>query len=167
MGIIQNKQLRLHGWDYRSSGTYFVTICTYKRVRYFGEVVDGKMNLSPVGIIADILWHQIPFHANMEIGAYAIMPDHIHGILVIPEIQNDNPGNSAGHSPLHRFRNIGKNSLSSIVGSFKSSVSRHAHRLGYELQWHRRFHDHIVRDELSYQRIVEYIVNNPKRWGDR
>src|SRR5690606_15204087 len=67
MGIIQNKQLRLHGWDYRSSGVYYVTVCTYKRVKYFGEVVDGKMVLSHVGVIADILWSQIPYHLNAEL----------------------------------------------------------------------------------------------------
>jgi REP element-mobilizing transposase RayT len=57
-------------------------------------------------------------------------------------------------------------SLSAIVRSYKSAVSKHAHRMGYQFEWQPRFHEHIIRDENEFQRIREYIINNPKNWHD-
>jgi len=65
-----------------------------------------------------------------------------------------------------RFQNPGKNSVSSIVGSYKSAVSKHANRLGYEFEWQSRFHDHIIRDQQSFSRITNYIINNPANWKE-
>jgi REP element-mobilizing transposase RayT len=64
----------------------------------------------------------------------------------------------------NRFQNQGKNSISSIIGSYKAAVTKHANRLGYEFAWQTRFHDHIIRDEKSYQRIVNYIESNVLNW---
>ena len=64
----------------------------------------------------------------------------------------------------NRFQNQGKKSLSSIVGSYKSAVTRHTRRLGYELNWQSRFHDHIIRNKESYDNIKNYIINNPANW---
>ncbi|RKY75950.1 hypothetical protein DRQ07_11085 [candidate division KSB1 bacterium] len=65
-----------------------------------------------------------------------------------------------------RFQNIGKNSLSSIIGSYKSAVTKHALRLGYDFVWQTRFYDHIIRNEKSYKNIKYYIINNPAKWND-
>ena len=65
-----------------------------------------------------------------------------------------------------RFQNQGKNTVSSIFGSYKSAVTKHAHRLGYDFEWQVKFYDHIIRDEKSYHRIKNYIKNNPKNWED-
>ena len=65
-----------------------------------------------------------------------------------------------------RFRNQGKKTISSIVGSYKSAISRHAHRLGLNFNWQSRFHDHVIRNDGAYQRIAEYIQNNPSNWQD-
>jgi hypothetical protein len=56
-------------------------------------------------------------------------------------------------------------SLMTILRSYKSAVTHHAHRLGYDFSWQTRFHDHIIRNAGEYQRIANYIVNNPKNWG--
>jgi len=172
-------------WDYRWPGAYFITICTQNRVHYFGKINNGKMVLSNVGVIADILWHEIPHHApNVELGAFVVMPNHVHGILILTENGNDNDNDNVetGHAlslptdiptdiftekPIEktigqqRFQNIGKNSISSIVGSYKSAVTKHAHRLGLEFAWQTRFYDHIIRDTKSFQNITRYIINNP------
>ncbi len=58
-----------------------------------------------------------------------------------------------------RFQNQGKNTLSSIIGSYKSAVSKHAHRLGYGFAWQRNYYEHIIRNEQAYQKISEYIIN--------
>jgi len=55
-------------------------------------------------------------------------------------------------------------SISTIIRSYKSAVTKHARRLGYEFMWQTRFHDHIIRNEESFQQISEYIKNNPQNW---
>jgi len=71
-------------WDYARNGAYFVTICTQNRVRWFGRVKNKKMELSTIGNIANACWLEIPNHFPfVELGAHIIMPDHVHGIVVI------------------------------------------------------------------------------------
>lgn len=194
-GKFQNKyrisSIRAQWWDYGWNGAYFITICTQNREHYFGEIQNNKMILSHVGIIADLLWHQIPkHHKNVELGDFVVMPNHIHGILIIDKqldnVNVDNMDNvETGHalslpsiqmlqtsSPvefqkpsLKRFQNIGKNIISSIVGSYKSAVTKHANRLGYTHQWQKLFYDNIIRDNNQYQRISDYIVSNPENWA--
>lgn len=167
---------RLPQWDYGWSGAYFVTVCTLNREHYFGEITNDIMNLSPIGVIADILWHEITNHNdNVELGAFVVMPNHIHGILVlggknVPVMDNvtvETRHALSLQSPAQkRFRNQGKNTVSSIVGGYKSAVTKHARRLGYRFAWQSRFHDHVIRDEQSYQRINDYIITNPQKWDD-
>ena len=207
---------RLQNWDYGWAGAYFITICTKNRAPYFGEISNGKMELSPVGVLADVFWYEIKNHAqNVELDAFVVMPNHVHGILIlnkidVPEIVNDidNNGGEVGggvetrhalslqslqslqsqqslrppqspqsfESPKSlpprqtigqkRFQNQGKNTVSSIIGSYKSAVTKHAHRLGYDFAWQERFYDHIIRNEKSYYRIAEYIRTNPLKWQD-
>lgn len=170
---------RLQSWDYGWAAAYFVTICTKDREHFFGNIVNGAMQLSGVGVVANILWYEIKNHAkNIELGEFVVMPNHVHGII---ELKEDNmngsnglPGSTVetGHAlslqsktpGQQRFQNQGKNTLSSIVGGYKSAVTKHANRLQFKFGWQTRFHDHIIRDEKSFQTISEYIVNNPRNW---
>lgn len=77
------------------------------------------------------------------------------------------------HTPTEQLSNqnaFGKpvsGSLSVIINQYKSSVKRWCNKNGHEyLQWQSRFHDHIIRNEQSYQTISEYIINNPIKWND-
>ena len=88
MSLFKNKyrieSARLQNWDYASEGAYFITICTRDKIHYFGEVIDGRMRLSQVGIIADLMWHEIVHHTrNVELGEFVVMPNHVHGILIL------------------------------------------------------------------------------------
>ena len=75
---------RLQNWDYQWRGAYFITICTHNRAHYFGEINNDKMQLFNIGIIADVLWYEIKNHAhNVELGEFIVMPNHIHGILIL------------------------------------------------------------------------------------
>ena len=65
-----------------------------------------------------------------------------------------------------RFQHQGSKTLSSIVGAYKSAVSRHAHRLGYDFAWQSRFYDNIVRNNDALNRIENYIHNNPNNWKE-
>jgi putative transposase len=163
-------------WDYGWAGAYFITICTADRLHYFGEITNKKMQLSNVGVLADVFWHEIPHHAkNVELGAFVVMPNHIHGILILNGADNNNNdkptvvgvGVETRHAlslPLQRFQNQGKNTVSSIMGSYKSAVTKHANRLGMVFGWQSRFHDHIIHNDAEFQRINDYIETNPDNW---
>ena len=81
--------------NYASSGAYFVTICTKWNFPYFGKVLDGEMILSELGKIAFSEWETGPFirpDQNISLGDFVVMPNHIHGIVVI----GDNRYNAGG-----------------------------------------------------------------------
>ncbi len=61
----------------------------------------------------------------------------------------------------NRFQNMGKTSISSIIGTYKSAVSKHANRLRFENGWQSLFHDHIIRNVAEYYRITNYILKKP------
>jgi REP element-mobilizing transposase RayT len=82
--------------------------------------------------------------------------------IVSTPTETNNPEILTGKN---RFQNPGKNWVSSIIGSYKSSVTKHANRLNLENGWQPRFHDHIIRTKEEYFRIKYYIRNNPKKWG--
>lgn len=175
---------RAQWWDYGWNGAYFITICSRNREHFFGEISGGKMLLSNTGIIADILWYEIPNHAPfVELGDFVVMPNHIHGILILNKPDAVGTGHAAvetGHANVetghalslrstigrNRFQNIGKNTVSSIIASYKSAVTKHANRLGLENGWQPRFHDHVIRNDREYQRISDYIINNPMNWAE-
>jgi len=80
----RNETTRLPNWDYRWDGSYFITICTKNCEYYFGEISNGKMNLSNIGVLADIFWHEIKNHSkNIKLDAFVVMPNHIHAILIL------------------------------------------------------------------------------------
>ena len=58
------------------------------------------------------------------------------------------------------------NSIATIIRSYKSAVTKHANRLKLQNGWQTRFHDHIIRNEIEYQRITDYIINNPAKWQE-
>ena len=153
-------------WDYTNAGAYFITICTKNRLHYFGKIQEEKMQLSHCGVIADILWHEISHrYENVELGAFVVMPNHIHGILFLNENDDGNNNDNENLAPVQkRFRNPGKNSISSIIGGYKAAVSKHAKRLHIDFSWQSRFHDHIIQDQGSLKRIENYIAQNPARW---
>lgn len=161
-GKYRRTSTRLQHWDYRWAAAYFITLNTKDRQHYFGKIAEGKMILSSVGIIADLLWHEIPYHSkNIEPGEFVIMPDHIHLILIITK----DPVDRINLLGPDRYQNIGKNSVSSIIGSYKSAVTKHANRYGLPFVWQSLFYDHIIRDELAFIRISEYIRKNPEKWS--
>lgn len=164
------KSIRAKWWDYGWNGAYFITICTKDKQHFFGKIENKKMTLSSVGVITDVLWHQIPkYYPFVELAEFVVMPNHIHGILildkpneVIEEAETDN------RMPVEKRlkEGQGKNTVSSIIGNYKSAVTKNVNRLGLESEWQYRFHDHIIRNEQSYNRISNYILTNVDNWED-
>ena len=76
--------LRYAGRDYSRPGKYFVKICTAQKTKWFGSVINSKMHLSEIGHIASQMWYEIPVHFPfIGLDAFVVMPNHIHGIIVI------------------------------------------------------------------------------------
>lgn len=161
---------RLKGWNYAAKGSYFITICTDDRIHYFGENENEKMIYSPIGSIAYVLWDEIRNHQNnIRLGKFVIMPNHVHGILILDgsDTHRQQPKQPTTE-PVNEFMSSISpipGSVSTIIRSYKSAVTKYCNRLGLEFKWQSRFHDHIIRNETSFHRISHYIRNNPKMWG--
>jgi putative transposase len=163
---------RLAEFDYSQPGGYFITICTEERKNLFGAIIDGDIILNPVGRIVEQCWHAIPNHFNfIELDAFVIMPNHVHGIILI----NENPSNFSFVGTTHASSlpsyGIGKGckpgSLSAIIDSYKSACSRMIHRSQLVLNqkiWQRNYYDHIIRNEQDWEALHDYILANPENW---
>ena len=78
------KSTRLPNWDYSSNGIYYITICTKNRECILGDIINGKIKLSPIGKIVQKHWHEISkYFENVILDEFIIMPDHVHGIVII------------------------------------------------------------------------------------
>ncbi len=153
---------RLRSWDYTSPGWYFVTVCTKQMKPFFGEIDQGSPILIEIGQTAYQYWSEIPkHHNNTTIDEFIVMPNHIHGIIVIVETLH------ATSLPRLIMSSISprKGSLGVIVRSYKSAVTRWARKNGHpDFAWQPRFYDHIIRNEDALSRIRSYIQNNPEKW---
>lgn len=168
---------RLKGFDYSSNGYYYVTICTKDRFWYFGKIINGAMKYVNLGVIAQRLWREIPKHyPYVFLDEFIVMPNHIHGILIINHGTN-NVVAAQNIAPLPpRFASLvlghdnkfapQSNNLAAIVRGFKIGVKKYAVINNLDFQWQPRFYDHIIRNQESLDRIREYIKNNPLNWID-
>jgi putative transposase len=193
MDKFQNKyripSARLQNWDYGWNAPYFVTICTANREHYFGEIVNYEMGFSKIGENANTCWLEIPNHFSfVKLDVHVVMPNHVDGIIVIDK-QDDgrNNGRNVGvnvetqnfaslqpptnkpptNKPPQQTKNkFGPQSqnLASIIRGYKIGVTKFARNNNIDFAWQPRFHDHIIRDDKSYEKIRNYIINNPKNW---
>ena len=148
----QRKSPRLRGYDYSSEGAYFVTICTHQRRHLFGSITDGNMCLSAAGDIAAACWRSIPQHyPAVELDAFVIMPNHVHGILFL-------------HGDSGAFKTI----LGRVINAYKGAVTARIRSTQSDdgLVWQGRYHDHIIRDPESLSRIQQYVEKNPLLWSE-
>ena len=171
---------RLKNWDYGTNGAYFITICTQNREHFFGEIVcvDGKneMQFNEIGLLANKFWAEIPKHFPFaELGNYQIMPNHVHGILIIDkknvvdDVVETLQCNVSTENAKNEFMSkISPKSgtVSTIIRSYKSVLTKNAHYIHADFEWQERFHDHIIRDSESFERIQNYIENNVVNWKD-
>ncbi|WP_439240198.1 transposase [Lonepinella sp. BR2474] len=154
----QRKIIRLQEYDYSDDGVYFVTICINSRLCLLGHIDDNQMILNNAGKMVDFWYHEMMNKFTMvHCLDYVIMPNHIHFIL---HIEND--------------ENTPRKSLSDIIQWFKimttNEYMRNVKEQGWQRfdkkLWQRSYYEHIIRNEKSYNEIVEYIENNPFTWID-
>jgi REP element-mobilizing transposase RayT len=143
----QRKTIRLPGYDYASAGHYFVTIVTANRELLFkDERYRG---------IGDNAWRWLAEHrAYVEIDEYVVMPNHLHGIVILRT-------NARGDRT--------PKSLSRLIGAFKTVSTKQLNELRGtpgEVLWQRSFHERIIRNERELNAIRQYIIDNPAKWDD-
>lgn len=150
-----NRKLnRLGGYDYSQDGYYFVTICTKNHENFFGKIKNGKMFLNDYGQIVQNQWIGLPDHyQNCILDEYIVMPNHIHGIVIINNKNNNIVGNGLKPfpTPLKPFPTPLKprHSLSEFIRGFKTFSSKNINiKYGKKIfQWQKSFYDHIIGNE--------------------
>lgn len=169
--------IRLLGYDYSQAGAYFVTICTQGRACLFGDIADGEMRLNDAGGLVQAVWDEIPGHyAGIDIDLFQIMPNHIHGIIIIgitpvgagpcacPEPGQTHTGQPRGVAPtlslpdvVHRFKTL-------TTKRYADGVKQYGWTPFPGRVWQRNYYEHIIRNNESLNRIRAYIINNPLQW---
>jgi putative transposase len=162
--IHHRRSIRLREYDYTGVGAYFVTACTHARECLFGQIAGDELRPSAYGEIALECWLDIPKHCpHVDLDAFIVMPNHIHGILVLV----DDTARSSPAPVQERFGKPVAGSLPTIVRLYKASVTRHINELrsapGTPV-WQRNYYEHVVRDQAALDRIRAYIISNPSRW---
>lgn len=167
----KRKLNRLNNFDYTTQTVYFVTTNTHQFKHHFGKVINGKMHLNLCGEIVrnQILWLEENYK-YVQLHNFVIMPNHVHILL---EINQGRIGRDRSLCCVVRSRPVPTDvpppkikSLSSIIGALKTTSSKQIHIEGnLDFKWHRSFHDSIVKDEIAYYKINQYINENPKKWN--
>ena len=163
-------------WHDYNDGDYFITICTKNREHYFGEIVNGEMILNDLGIKLNELIAEIPsHHPYAKTPVYQIMPNHLHLIVCIDgsrvAVCRDvacrvSTGETVETGENNKMQEIADQCglVSIAMGGMKSALTNHAHSNKIPFGWQTRFHDHIIRDQEEWERIANYIENNPASW---
>ena len=177
------RSIRLNGYDYSQSGAYFVTVVTQDRECLFGEIAEEEMTLNEAGRMVQGVWEELSIHyPGVKADEFAVMPNHFHGLIVLvgagPRACPD-----AGLSPVDagpracpekgQPQGVAPTlSLPDVVHRFKTlTTKRYADgvkQLGWipfdRRLWQRNYYEHVIRDDVSLNRIRQYILDNPARW---
>ena len=139
----QRKSPRLQNFDYATPNYYFVTICADQKKKLFGN--EQCLNL--YGQIAENEFSEIMKHLpTVAIDKFVVMPNHVHVIIILED------------STIK---------LSTVIGQYKSVVSRKIHKYDADLKvWQKSYHDHVIRNQESYEKIWSYIDTNPIKWSE-
>ena len=160
MSVCYPRSIRLKGYDYAQAGAYFVTICTQNRVCLFGNIEREVMILGTPGQIVLKAWVELPEHyANVRLDAFVVMPNHVHGIIVLSCDSVE-----AGLKPAATVRHA----LPEVVRALKTFSSRRINawrQTPDKSVWQRNYYEHVIRNDHDLERIREYIVTNPMKWA--
>jgi len=172
------RSIRLQGYDYTQSGAYYVTIVTYQRGHFFGEVVNGEMRLNKLGQIAHDEWLKTAAlrpYVKLYEDEFVVMPNHMHGIIWIERDDGGVPAVTVGArrrrvpTGLEQFGKPVPQSIPTIVRAYKSAVTYAVNAFQNQrgaVLWQRNYYEHIIRDQQDYLSKSSYILNNPRNWED-
>ena len=159
----RRRSIRLSNYDYSRAGAYFITVCTNGRELLFGEVIDDEVELNELGRIAAEEWlKSAQIRIEIELDTWVVMPNHVHGIVIITDDlrRGDRPVAPSGPRP---------RSLGAMVAGFKSAATKRINTMrdtpGASV-WQRNYYEHVIRNESTLNRIRQYIADNPARWPE-
>lgn len=173
------RSIRLKSYDYSWTGAYYVTIVTWRRDILFGKIVNGEMILNKAGkiVLAELL--ELPKRLRyVELGAYVIMPNHVHVIIFIKcDASHPLPNQFIRNALLHNNtaesisppRGPKPKSLGAIVGQFKSNATSRLWKMPSLRDspiWQRNYYEHVIRDEIDLKNKTDYIEANPSLWDE-
>ena len=154
------RSIRLKGYDYSQAGAYFITLNTADKRKLLGRLHEGTIELSEAGRIVHDIWSQLASLPGIELDEWVIMPDHVHGILVI---DGTLPERITSGVTRYERRTM---TLPKAVGRFKMQSAKLINQLkqtpGVPV-WQRDYYEHIIRDDAALERIRSYIRDNPRR----
>ncbi len=156
--IHHRRSIRLAGYDYSQAGAYFITICTHNR--------ELSLQAEPVWEVVRLAWCGLPARFPVvALDEFVIMPNHIHGIIILPEAAASRDAASSAPTGIKgRVPTLGH-----VLRAFKSiSAIRANNILGQSNRpfWQRNYYEHIIRDEEELNVIRQYIRDNPRNWLD-
>ena len=160
---------RLKNWDYTSNGYYYITICTKNRIHYLGNIINGRIILSKIGKIANQFWLEIPNHFPfVQLDKFVIMPNHIHGIIIINKSNIQTPKFYEETHPYKKMEtprlgyietpklgvSTGKpGDLGMIINQYKRICTIKSRKINPCFEWQPRYYDHIIRNNQDLNRI--------------
>ena len=154
--LSKRKNLRINKYNYSDIGYYFITICIKNKKCILSTIANDekkqsiKIKLLPYGLITEkYIKSTNNIYDNIIISNYVIMPNHIHFIceIINKDEVNRLPANAT---------------IPCIVGTLKKLINKECK----EKIWQRNYYEHIIRNENEYLKILEYIQNNPYKWGN-
>ena len=151
-----------------------MTIVTQDRLCLFGDVIEDEMHVNRAGTMVLKVWEELPErYPSMELDAFVVMPNHVHGIMVlnqpvgVPLVGTQADGNA------ERATTRIAPTLGDVVGAFKSittvrytqGVKARIWNPFRERLWQRNYYEHVIRNESELNRVREYVAGNPALWA--
>jgi REP element-mobilizing transposase RayT len=167
------RSIRLPTYDYASRGAYFLTLCTFQGELLFGSIIGEAVALSPLGHIVEDEWiRSEAVRQEIELDQFVVMPNHLHAVVWIARESHATNWATAGSPYIGRQFALcgpGKRTVSSLVGGFKSAVTRRINEwrdTPGSLVWQRDFYERVLRNESELERARQYILDNPRKWAE-
>ena len=166
---------RLKWYDYSSAGQYVATICTQDREHVFGEIKAERMYFSEVGRIARNFWYSLPDRfPGVRLDSFVMMPNHVHGIVVIPSKHLNVENMPERFQPSMRalmlerhpeLQNYKAPTLGEIIRAYKAVATYSIHRSGAKhFAWQDSYWSCVLFSKAALQRARRYIYENPRNW---
>jgi REP element-mobilizing transposase RayT len=149
-------KLRLKHYDYAQQGLYFITICYHQKKCLFGSISQEKMHLNDAGLMIEKWYKELENKFPTMLGnTMIVMPNHFHCIIEIKGVHTGSPL----HEIIQWFKTMTTNEY------IRNVKTKNWARFNDKL-WQRNYHEHVIRNNDSHQKIIYYIQYNPAKWRD-
>ncbi len=167
------RSIRLQGYDYSQPGAYFVTLCVQDHHCLFGHIEDSVMVHNAIGTIVTDAWEWLARqYDHVDLDAFVIMPNHMHGIIVLSELGRG--GSRTAPTIIHRkntpdgkITHPQRKPLGRLIGSCKTISTKRINMFrqtpGTSV-WQRNYWEHVIRNGRTLDAARQYITQNPLHW---